>query len=152
MATKTVTCVANGFKFVDPFGIQHTVTTGQTFTFTLTDGGASAVTYQQDLNTSVTTTDGRRLTFRPRSEMSQPGGTSANGPIRTWGPTADAQDATAVYSLRGEFVTEFSEGGIPQRWVAETLTVDNVDAPGQIDGRWKDQYGRHMDWVGLTVA
>lgn len=149
MATKTVTCVANGFKFQDPFGISHTVTTNQTFTFDLTDGGVSAVAYRQNLANSVTTTDGRTLIFRPRAENAS--GTAGNT-IRTWGPTADAQDGVAVLSLAGEFVTEFTEGGIPQRWVAETLTVDNVDAPTQIDGRWKDQYGRYMDWVGLTVA
>jgi hypothetical protein len=149
MATKTVTCVANGFKFQDPFGIQHTVTTGQTFTFELTDGGASAVTYQQNNATSVTTTDGRTLIFRP--DATNASGTSG-GVIRTWGPTADAQDGAAVLSLRGEFHTQFTEGGIDQCWVAETLTVDNIDAPTLISGRWKDKYGRYMDWAGLTVA
>jgi hypothetical protein len=152
MATKTATCVANGLIFQDPFGISHTVTTSQTFTFDLTDGGEAAVAYRQNVATSVTTTDGRRLTFRPKSIISQVGGTDFNGPIRTWGPTADAQDAVAVLSLRGEFVTEFSEGGIEQRWVAETLTVDNVDAPTTMTGRFKDQYGRFMDWDGITVA
>ena len=149
MATKTVTCVANGLKFEDPTGIQHTVTTSQTFTFDLTDGGASAVAYRQNLATSVTTTDGRTLVFRPRAENAS--GTGGNA-IRTWGPTADAQDGAAVLSLAGEFVTEFTEGNMSQRWVAETLTVDNIDAPTLISGRWKDQFGRYMDWVGLTVA
>jgi hypothetical protein len=149
MATKTVTCVANGFKFEDPTGIQHTVTTGQTFTFELTDGGASAVTYQQNNATSVTTTDGRTLIFRP--DATNASGTNG-GVIRSWGPTADAQDGVAVLSLRGEFKTQFTEGGLEQCWSAETLTVDNIDAPTLISGRWKDQFGRHMDWAGLTVA
>lgn len=152
MATKTVTCVAGGFKFEDPTGIQHTVTTSQTFTFDLTDGGAAAVAYRQNVANSVTTTDGRTLIFRPRAEMSQSGSSTFNGQIRIWGPTADAQDGVAVLSLAGEFVSEFTEGCIRQIWVAETLTVDNVDAPTLISGRWKDQYGRYMDWVGLTVA
>jgi hypothetical protein len=151
MASKTATCVAGGLKFQDPFGIEHVVTTSQTFTFTLTDGGASAVTYQQDHGTSVTTTDGRRLTFRPSSPQSTVGASGA-GTIRTWGPTADAQDAVAVYSLAGEFGTDFSEGGIRQHWKARTLTVDNVDAPGQMDGVWEDQFGRTMTWTGITVA
>ena len=151
MATKTVTCVANGLKFEDPFGVEHTVTTGQTFTFDLTDGGASAVAYRQNINESVTTTDGRTLVFRRKVENAT-NGTGNGNAGRTWGPTADSQDATAILSLAGEFTTEFSECGINQRWVAETLTVDNVDSPGQIDGTWKDQYGRFMKWVAVTVA
>ena len=149
MATKTVTCVANGLKFEDPTGVSHTVTTSQTFTFDLTDGGASAVVYRQNNNTSVTTTDGRTLVFRPRAENAS--GTSGNT-IRSWGPTADAQDGATVVGLAGEFCTEFSEGNVLQIWKAETLTVDNVDAPTLISGRWKDQHGRFMDWTGLTVA
>lgn len=149
MATKTATCVAGGLIFQDPFGVSHTVTTSQTFTFTLTDGGASAVTYQQDHATSVSTTDGRKLRFRPASTQSVQGNA---GSIRTWGPTADAQDAVAVYSLAGEFTTEFDEGNIPQYWKAETLTVDNIDAPTTMTGRWEDQFGRKMTWTGITVA
>lgn len=150
MATKTATCNANGFKFEDPTGISHTVTTGQTFTFDLTDGGASAVIYRQNNATSVTTTDGRTLVFRPQAE--QPGTAGAANAIRKWGPTADAQDGVAVLSLAGEFCTEFTEGNILQNWVAETLTVDNVDAPTTIVGRWKDQFGRYMDWTDIGVA
>ena len=149
MATKTATCNAGGFKFQDPFGIEHTVTTAQTFTFDLTDGGASAVAYRQNRATSVTTTDGRTLIFRPQNTPTS--GTNV-GTIRVWGPTADAQDAVAVLSLAGEFVTEFTEGNIPQIWKAETLTVDNIDAPTTMVGRWKDQYGRYMDWTDIGVA
>lgn len=149
MATKTATCGAGALKFEDPFGIEHTVTTGQTFTFDLTDGGASAVAYRQNLATSMTTTDGRTIVFRPQAENAS--GTAGNT-IRTWGPTADAQDAVAVLSLAGEFFSEFTEGNVMQRWVSETLTVDNVDAPTTMTGRWKDQRGRFMTWTGITVA
>lgn len=152
MATKTATCGAAALKFEDPTGIQHTVTTSQTFTFDLNDGGASSVIYRQNIANSVTTTDGRTLVFRPQAEMSQAGSATFNGSIRQWGPNADAQDGVAVLSLAGEFVTEFSEGGISQIWKAETLTVDNIDAPTTMTGRWKDQFGRYMDWVGITVA
>ena len=150
MATKTATCNAGGLKFQDPTGIYHTVTTAQTFTFDLTDGGASAVAYRQNLATSVTTTDGRTLVFRPQAE--QPGTAGAANAIRKWGPTADAQDGVAVLSLAGELVTEFTEGNIPQYWVAETLTVDNVDAPTTMVGRWRDQFGRFMDWTDVAVS
>lgn len=149
MASKTVTCVASGLKFEDPTGVQHVVTTGQTFTFDLTDGGASAVAYRQNIGTSVTTTEGGVLTFRPQAENAS--GTNV-GAIRTWGPTADAQDGVAVVSLAGEFATSYSDTDALQLWKAETLTVDNVDAPTLISGRWKDQNGRYMDWTGLTVA
>ena len=58
----------------------------------------------------------------------------------------------AVLSLAGEFVTDFSFGGVQQNWKAETLTVDDIDTPTTMTGRFKDQFGRYMDWVGITVA
>jgi len=151
MATKTATCVANGLKFEDPTGIQHTVTTSQTFTFELTDGGASAVTYAQDNGNSVSTTDGRRLTFRPRAVNATNGTGNGNG-ATFWGPTADAQDGVAVVGQAGEFRTSFSEGNIEQIWKTETLTINDVDTPTTMTGRFKDQFGRFMDWAGITVA
>ena len=72
--------------------------------------------------------------------------------IRIWGPTADAQNGVAVLNLAGEFATRFSEGDIVQIWKSETLTVNDIDTPTTMTGRWKDQFGRYMDWVGLTVA
>lgn len=151
MATKTATCGAGALKFKDPFGIEHIVTTSQTFTFDLTDGGASAVAYRQNTGTSVTTTDGRTLVFRPQSENATDGTGNGNAG-RVWGPTADAQDAVAVRNLAGELVTEFSEGNIIQYWKATTLTVNNVDVPTTMSGSWEDQFGRTMTWTGITVA
>lgn len=152
MANKTATCGAGALVFSDPFGIQHTVTTSQTFVFDMTDGGASAVAYRQNIDTSVTTTDGRTLTFRRQAEPSQVAGATGNYLGRVWGPTADAQDGVAVRDLAGEFCTSFSEGNITQNWKAESLTVDNIDAPTTMTGRFCDQYGRHMVWTGITVA
>ena len=43
MATKTVTIDTGEWIYLDKFGDEHVVTNGQTFTFTLTDGGAAAV-------------------------------------------------------------------------------------------------------------
>ena len=84
MATKTATCGANALKFEDISGVQHTVTTSQTFTFDLTDGGASAVAYRQNIATSVTTTDGGTLTFRRQAEPSQVAGATGNYLGRVW--------------------------------------------------------------------
>lgn len=151
MATKTATCGAAALKFQDPTGIEHTVTTSQTFTFDLTDGGAGAVAYRQNAATSVTTTDGRTLVFRRQTENST-NGTGNGNAGRVWGPTADAQDGVAVYSLAGELVSEFSEGNIPQYWKSKTLTVDDIDTPTTMSGSWEDQFGRTMIWTGITVA
>lgn len=152
MATKTATCGAGALVFSDPFGIRHTVTTSQTFTFDLTDGGAAAVAYRQNIDTSVTTTDGRTLVFRRQAEPSQVAGATGNYLGRVWGPTADAQDGVAVVNLAGEFSTTFSEGNIQQDWKAESLTVDDIDTPTTMTGRFADQFGRHMIWTGITVA
>ena len=152
MATKTATCGAGALIYQDKNGVEHTVTTSQTFTFERTDLGPSAVTYASDIGTSVTTTDGGRITFRPRTNMASNTSGATGSARRTWGPTADAQNNTAIYSLAGELVAEFSDCGIPQMWKSITLTVDDVDAPTTMDGTWEDQFGMRMVWTGITVA
>lgn len=149
MATKTVTIDTNEWLYPDSFGITHAVTNAQTFTFTLTDGGASAVTYAQDNATSVTTTDGLTITMRPMSTATN--GTN-NGTMRSWGPTADAQDGVAVRNLAGEMCIECPKSGDKQYWKAASLTVNNVDAPTAISGVWEDQYGNTFSWTTVTVS
>ena len=58
MATKTVTIDTGEWNYIDSVGNPHVVTNGQTFTFTLTDGGAAAVDYSINTGQTVTTTDG----------------------------------------------------------------------------------------------
>ena len=149
MATKTVTIDTNEWLYPDKFGVTHAVTNAQTFTFELTDGGASAVTYQQDHATSVTTTDGLRINMRPQATMSQ---VNNIGTIRTWGPTADAQDATAIRNLSGEFACECPCSGDIQYWKSSSMTVDNVDAPTEITATFEDQFGNTFSWTSVTVA
>lgn len=152
MATKTVTIDTGEWLYPDRTGITHSVTNAQTFTFELTDGGATAVTYQQDLATSVTTTDGLRITMRPQTN---PGSniSGATGSVRrTWGPTADTQDAVTVYSQPGELAMECPVTGITQYWKPQTINLDNVDAPTLITAKFEDQFGNTFTWTGVTVS
>ena len=149
MSTKTVTIDTNEWAYPDKFGVTHMVSNAQTFTFELTDGGASAVTYQQDHATSVTTTDGLRITMRPQSTMSQ---VNHIGARRTFGPTADAQDAAAVRNLSGEIACQCPVSGDIQYWKAASMTVDNVDAPTAISGVFEDQFGNTFSWTTVTVS
>lgn len=151
MATKTITIDTNEWLYPDKFGVTHAVTNGQTFTIELTDGGASAVTYQNDQNQSVTTTDGYRIgIFAPTNTAGQ---TASNGNVRrSWGPTADAQDGVAVYGLAGEFTTRCPMTGAEQFWKPVTVTVDNVDAPTTISAVFEDQYANSFSWTNVTVS
>jgi hypothetical protein len=149
LATKTVTIDTGEWAYPDVTGVTHQVTNAQTFTFELTDGGAAAVSYQQDLAKSVTTTDGLRIHMRPQAENAS--GT-AGSDRRKWGPTADAQDGVAVRNLAGEFVAECPTTGILQYWKPASLTVDNVDAPTTISGVWEDQFGNKFSWTDVTVS
>ena len=149
MATKTFTFDTGEWSYPSINGITHVVTNAQTATFELTDGGASAVTYQQDHATSVTTTDGLRINMRPQATMSQ---VNNIGTIRTWGPTADAQDAVAVRTLSGEFACECPVSGDIQYWKAASLTVDDVDTPTAISGTFEDQFGNTFSWTTVTVS
>lgn len=149
MATKTVTIDTGEWLYPDKFGVTHAVTNAQTFTFELTDGGASAVTYQQNHATSVTTTDGLRITMRPQSTMSQ---VNHIGTRRTWGATADAQDGVAVRNLSGELACQCPVSGDIQYWKASSLTVDDVDTPTAISGVFEDQFGNTFSWTSVTVS
>lgn len=153
MATKTVTIDTGEWVYPDKNGVTHTVTNAQTFTFELTDGGASAVTYQQDHATSVTCTDGSRLTMRPGSEGNLGGVSGTNtGARRVWGPGADALDATTVYSQRGELRIECPSTGVIQIWKPATVLIDDVDTPTAISGVWEDQFGNRFSWTTVTVS
>lgn len=145
----TVTIDTGEWNYPDKFGVTHQVTNGQTFTFTLTDGGASAVKYQPNINQSVTTTDGYSLVFRPLAENAS--GTGGNA-LRSFGPTADAQDATKVYTLAGEIGIACPVSGDVQYWKSADMTVDNVDAPTAISGLFEDQFGNTFTWTTVTVS
>lgn len=144
MATKTFTIDTGEWAYPDKFGVTHMVTNGQTFTIELTDGGASAVTYQTDIGKSVTTTDGLRVEVVPTAGY--------NNIRRTWGPTADAQDGVAVYGLAGELVTRCPMTGDYQYWKPVTVNVDNVDAPTSITATFEDQFGNEFSWSGVTIS
>lgn len=153
MPAKTFTIDTNEWLYPDVTGITHAVTNAQTFTITLTDGGVAAVTYQQDNNTSVTTTDGYRLYMRPQSPGNLGGPTGTNtGAIRTWGPTADAEDATNLYSKAGELYIECPVTGILQVWKPAKINVDDVDTPTAITATFEDQFGNSFTWTAVTVS
>ena len=151
MATKTFTFDTNEWKYPSINGVTHVVTNAQTATFTLTDGGASAVTYVMDGAQSITTTDGRRIVFLADAENAT-NGTGNGNTARTWGPTADAQDNVTVYSLAGRISCLDPESGVRQDWVADKILVDDVDTPTAITATFVDQYGNTFTWTTVTIA
>jgi len=149
MATKTVTIDTGEWLYPDITGITHEVTNAQTFTFELTDGGASAVLWQNDLAKSLTTTDGLLINIRPQTEMAS---ATAGNARRSWGPTADAEDGVALYSKAGEFVAECPTTGVLQYWKPATINVNNVDAPTTITATFEDQFGHSFIWTAVTIS
>ena len=152
MATKTVTIDSGEWLYPDVSGVTHAVTNAETFTFELTDGGAAAVTWANDNGGSLACTDGSSITIRPKAAQSQPGVATSNGLIGTWGPTADAQDGVAIYSLAGEFRASHSSNNIEQIWKAITILADNVDAPTALTATFEDQFGNRFTWTTVTVS
>ena len=151
MAVKTLTIDTDEWNYPDMSGHKHMVTNAEAFTFTLTDGGASAVTYQNDLDGSVLCDDGSRITIR-RWAANSTNGTGNGNTARTWGVTADGQDTVATYGLAGEFVTSHSSNNIYQFWKPISLTVDDVDTPTAISGTFEDQFGNRFTWTTVTVS
>lgn len=150
MATKTVTIDTNEWAYPDMTGITHIVTNAQTFTFELTDGGASAVTYQNDVNKTLTCTDGTLITIRPQS-VGATNGTGNGNARHTWGPTLDAQETVATYGLQG-FAASHSSNNVTQYWKPISLLVDDTDTPTAITGTFEDQFGRRFSWTTVTVS
>ena len=151
MATKTCTIDTGEWLYPDSTGVTHLVTNAETFTFELTDGGASAVTWANDINKSLVCTDGSRITIRPQA-VGSTNGTGNGNARRAWGPTADAQDGVAIYGLAGEFAASHSSNNITQFWKAISVLADDVDTPTAITATFEDQFGNRFTWTTITVA
>lgn len=145
MSTKTVTIDTNEWIYPDSNGVQHTVTNAETFTFEMTDGGASAVKYAIDDGQSVATDDGYTIYFRPFID-------DGNNTKLFIGMLADANDNTTTYNTPGEIVTSCPTTGRLQIWKLAQFKVDDVDAPTAISGRFEDQFGNYFTWTNVTVA
>ena len=152
MAQKTATIDTGEWLYPDSTGVTHAVTNAEAFTFELTDGGAAAVTWANDLGVSLACTDGSRITIRSKASMSQVGAASANGTIGTWGPTADAQGGVATHGLAGEFRASHSSNNVEQIWKATTINADDVDAPTSLTATFEDQFGNRFTWTAVTVS
>jgi len=151
MPASTVTIDTDEWKYVDRFGIGHVVTNAQTFTLTITDGGATTVEYNIPLAQSVTTTDGLTLRFRPETENAS--AASGNG-FRKIGFLTDAGQGSNFHNLRGELCVECPVSGVVQRWRIALLNPSDADygAAGTIAGTFEDQFGNRMSFTGVTVG
>ena len=149
MATvnSTMTFDTDEWTYVDAFGIGHKVTNAQTFELRIDDNGAADVQYYfANGQTPVTTTDGYKLTIRPRTELGSIVGTSGGNAYRKIAPITDAGEGSNFYSLRGELSIECPLSGIVQHWVVEKLNPSDADfsSAGTITGTFRDQRGNVM--------
>lgn len=160
--TSTVTIDTTGtgltaceWKYKDVYGIEHCVTNGQTFTFSI-ENTASNIKWCVSTGCAVTTTDGHKIYFRPSVD----GGNVCN----TIGIMALA-DSTLSYNTPGEIDIECPVSGIIQHWAFRKFYTTNVDmnAAGVLGGstaatrcEMEDQFGNvmNMPWSGsgITVA
>jgi len=151
LASSTVTVDTGEWEYIDSFGVGHFVTNGQTFTLTVTDGGAAAVSYNIPVAQSVTLTDGLTLTFRPETTMSQVNNAGAFDTIHF---LTDAGQGSNFYGLAGELVCECPVSGRIQRWVPATMNPSDADygSAGTIGASFEDQFGNKMSFTGVTVG
>lgn len=153
VVTSTVSPTAGQIKYVDAFGVEHTMTTGQTFALTIDDNSTTDVRYRWAPGaTAFTLQDGRRLEFRPNVGIGQPG--SNSNEARYVGPLADSQDTIQIYGLAGEFHIECPESHLVQRWRVAKITSSNVDfnASGTLIITLEDQRGNVMNWPFQLIS
>ena len=143
MATGTVTIDANEWKYPDKNGVTHTVTTAQTFTFTLTDDSTTGAFWELNGgNQGVTTTDGRKIYLRKED--------TGTGGLHVLYPT-DALQAGS-HTVRGEWAIVCPETGVVQYWKPVNVAISDADGTGTITGTWEDQYGNSFYWNAVDYA
>jgi len=124
--------------YIDKFGSPHTITNGQTLTFSMSDASTTNVVYIVDKDQELETDDGLKLSVRRM----------VNGSNTAHELTmADAfEGGTANYSLPGEIAIACPKSGDVQYWKSAVVDIDDVDSPSTI-ARWKleDQFGNVMD-------
>jgi len=158
MATvnSTVTIDTGEWNYIDSTGIGHQVTNGQTFELRIDDNGAADVRYYlADRQTPITTTDGYKITFRPRVENATNGTGNGNNALGKLAVFTDAGQGAAFYGLRGELGMECSVNGVTQYWKPSTVTPSDADygAAGTIAAVFEDQFGNRMTIAaGTTVG
>lgn len=147
-----VTIDTNEWTYIDRFGIGHVVVNAQTFQLRIDDNGAADVQYYLAIGqTPITTTDGYKLTFRPRTENASGAGGNAYHKVAV---LTDAGQGSDFYHLRGEFSVECPVSGEVQHWRVAKLKPSDADfgAAGTIAGTFEDQFGNVMSFTGVTVA
>jgi len=143
MPNSTVTIDTGEWVYVDRFGSPHTVTDAQTFTLTVTDGGASTVEYNIPLAQEVTTTDGYTLVFRPETTISQ---VNNAGSFHTIGYLTDAGQGSVFHDRRGELCIACPVSHTVQRWRIAKITPSDADfaSAGTVTMTLEDQFGNVM--------
>jgi len=146
MSTSTVTIDANEWVYPDRYGVQHTVTTAQTFTFTTTDDTPISATaeYRLDIDETVATDDGYTITMRPEDN---PYG--SNEFILTM---SDAAQGTAVLNTNGSWRMSISVDDTIQIWKCASLDIDDADDPATISATFEDQFGNTFGWATVTIV
>jgi len=139
MATKTVTIGANEMEYIDADGQPHVVKTSESFTFTLTDGGSTAVVYNLMAGQNFLCNDGSRVHIIPMAD-----GSNQTLNITT---LADAQDNKTLDNISGEIPMKNDMCGTVQNWRFAKFKVNNVDAPTALYATLEDQFGNVMKWA-----
>lgn len=139
----TMTFTAGQFKYIDVFGIEHTVTTSQTISLSIDDNSATDVRYSFKTGLSMTTTDGRKVYFRPSTGGVQGTGGNDN---RTAGLFTDAGQGSVFQNKLGEFYADCPESGTLQIWSVAQCTPSDADfgSAGTITMVLEDQFGHRM--------
>lgn len=145
MAASTLTFTAGQWKYIDVFGIEHTVTTSQTLSMTIDDNSTTDVRYSFATSQTMTLTDGRTLRVRPHTSNATNGTGNGNG-NRTVAPLTDAGQGSPFYNLRGEFHFDCPESRTLQIWKIAQMTPSDADfgSAGTITMILEDQFGHRM--------
>lgn len=143
--TSVVTFTAGQFKYIDVFGIEHTVTTSQTLNLNIDDNSTTDVRYSFKASQTMTLTDGRILRFRPSTDCATNGTGNGNG-NRTTGSLTDAGQGSVFNNPGGEFYIECPESNTLQIWKVAKITPSDTDfgSAGTITMVLEDQFGHTM--------
>lgn len=139
MATQTWTLDVAGLKYIDKDGIEHTITTDETMTFTFTDTGVGGTFVGLVDGGKVACTDG--FSFEPSSESRFTFASSVDG---------------SATGLNGE-VAFIEEGNTLNVFEVTALNMSNADGTGanNVTSITLEQVAnrmRTMTWTDINTA
>jgi hypothetical protein len=145
--SSTVTIDTDEMVYPDIYGVNHTVTNGQTFVLKSVDDSVTGYCtyYVLPNQTPITTTDGYVIAFAPGETTQGERGFTESTPF-----TVTSKNNVVGWTI--PMVCPVS--GVMQYWKVQSCTMSDLDfsSAGTMQISLKDQFDNEISMTGITVG